>query len=89
MFYRLLYPFAEQQIFFNVFRYITFRTFGALMTALVFYFILASLQIRILKKWQVNQSIRKDGPQSHLIDKVGTPTMGGVLILIFSLLSRS
>ncbi len=86
MLYRLLYPLAEEQILFNVFKYITFRTFGALLTALVIYFILGKFQIRFLQKWQVTQTIREDGPKSHLVKK-GTPTMGGLLILFATFVS--
>jgi phospho-N-acetylmuramoyl-pentapeptide-transferase len=67
---------------FNVFRYITFRTAGAVVTALFFVFLfgpgmIAGLRIRQGK----GQPIREDGPQSHLLTKKGTPTMGGLMIL--------
>ena len=87
MFYHLLYPLSEQVILFNVFKYITFRTFGALVTALILYFLLGKFQILFLQRWQVTQTIRKDGPQSHLQTKAGTPTMGGVLTLFCVLVS--
>ena len=66
----------------NVFRYITFRTAGATMTAIVFVFlfgpaIIAALRVRQGK----GQPIREDGPQTHLLTKKGTPTMGGLMIL--------
>lgn len=80
MLYALLYPLADQNILFNVFKYITFRAFGALVTSLFLYFLLGRLQILILQRWQVTQMIRDDGPKSHL-EKAGTPTMGGLLIL--------
>lgn len=88
MFHQFLYPLAisQNEIFFNVFKYITFRTFGALLTSLVLYFLLGGAQIRFLRKWQLTQSIRKDGPQSHL-GKAGTPTMGGILIFFCTLVS--
>ncbi len=86
MLYYFLYPLAEHFIPFNVFKYITFRTFGALMTAMVLYFLLGNWQIRFLQRWQVKQSIRTDGPQSHL-GKKGTPTMGGLLILFCTIVS--
>ena len=67
---------------FNVFRYITFRTGGAILTALLISFILGPYLIKKLKSYQQHgQPIRKDGPKSHLINKKGTPTMGGLLIL--------
>jgi phospho-N-acetylmuramoyl-pentapeptide-transferase len=75
-------PFANQFILFNLFRYITFRSGAACLTALVVSFILGPPIIRWLKSLQRNgQPIRTDGPERHLIDKKGTPTMGGVLIL--------
>jgi phospho-N-acetylmuramoyl-pentapeptide-transferase len=66
----------------NVFRYITFRTAGATMTALVFVFLFGPAIIASLKLRQGRgQPIREDGPQSHLLTKAGTPTMGGLMIL--------
>ena len=82
MLYHLLYPLADQISAFNVFRYITFRTGGAVMTALLVSFWLGPGLIRWLKRKQrEGQPIRLDGPESHLLTKKGTPTMGGVLIL--------
>ena len=67
---------------FNLFRYITFRSGGAFFTALILSFIFGAPLIRRLRKMQKNgQPIREDGPTSHIIQKAGTPTMGGVLIL--------
>ena len=66
----------------NLFRYITFRAGGAFFTALIFGFIFGKPLINMLKNRQGNgQPIREDGPESHIRDKAGTPTMGGVLIL--------
>jgi phospho-N-acetylmuramoyl-pentapeptide-transferase len=82
MLYDLLYPFADQIGVFNLFRYLTFRTGGALMTALFLSFLFGPAIIRLLKRLQPGgQPIREDGPQSHIITKAGTPTMGGFLIL--------
>src|SRR5262249_53701967 len=68
--------------FLNVFRYITFRTGGAVVTALVFVFLFGGPMIDVLRMKQgKGQPIRTDGPQSHLISKKGTPTMGGLMIL--------
>lgn len=68
---------------FNLFRYITFRTMGAILTALVISFCLGKPIIAWLKsKQKQGQPIRDDGPASHLITKKGTPTMGGCLILL-------
>ncbi|MBV1867692.1 MAG: phospho-N-acetylmuramoyl-pentapeptide-transferase [Marinosulfonomonas sp.] len=67
---------------FNLFRYITFRAGGAFFTALIFGFIFGKPLINLLKRKQgKGQPIREDGPQSHILEKAGTPTMGGVLIL--------
>ena len=66
----------------NVFRYITFRTGGAMITALVFVFLFGPWIIGHLRlKQGKGQPIRSDGPQSHLVTKKGTPTMGGLMIL--------
>ncbi|HRY22756.1 MAG TPA: phospho-N-acetylmuramoyl-pentapeptide-transferase [Geminicoccaceae bacterium] len=79
----LLLPFADEISVLNVFRYITFRSGGAAMTALLISFILGPPVIRWLKqKQREGQPIREDGPESHLLTKKGTPTMGGMLILI-------
>lgn len=68
---------------FNLFRYITFRTMGAILTALVISFYLGKPIISWLKsKQKQGQPIRSDGPESHLVTKKGTPTMGGCLILL-------
>jgi phospho-N-acetylmuramoyl-pentapeptide-transferase len=83
MIYHFLYPLHEIISAFNVFRYITFRTIYASLTAFLICFLLGSWVIRKLTKMQVGQYIRDDGPESHL-DKAGTPTMGGTLI-IFSI----
>ncbi len=73
---------------FNLFRYITFRSGGAFFTALLLSFIFGAPLIRRLRKMQkTGQPIREDGPASHIIEKAGTPTMGGVLILGTLLLS--
>ena len=67
---------------FNVFRYITFRTAGAVITALFIIFLFGPQVIALLKVRQGGgQPIREDGPQGHLITKKGTPTMGGLMIV--------
>ena len=65
---------------FNVFSYITLRTVLAALTALVISFIIGPVMIRKLTAYKIGQSVRDDGPQTHLV-KTGTPTMGGALIL--------
>ena len=67
----------------NLFNYISFRTIGALLTALLISFIFGPSIISLLKKTQKKgQPIRIDGPKNHIIFKAGTPTMGGLLILL-------
>lgn len=79
----LLVPLADEYQFFNLFRYLSFRTGGALMTALIISFLFGNRMIRWLKSLQgEGQPIRDDGPESHIVAKKGTPTMGGLLILI-------
>jgi phospho-N-acetylmuramoyl-pentapeptide-transferase len=82
MFYNLLYPLADVFTPFNLFRYLTFRSIAAFLTALVLSFLIGGGLIRWLRSKQAQgQPIRDDGPASHLTKK-GTPTMGGLLILI-------
>lgn len=80
MLYHLLYPLASKLIVFNVFKYITFRAVMATLTALMISFLLGRPLIDYLQAFQIGQTIRNDGPKSHL-QKSGTPTMGGLLIL--------
>lgn len=80
MMYHLLYPLKSMIPYFNVFRYITFRTIYALITGLLICFIFGKPVIAILRNKQVGQPIRDDGPSDHFV-KEGTPTMGGVLII--------
>ena len=83
MLFNLLVPLADQFSALNVFRYLTFRTGGAVVTALMLSFLFGPVIIRMLRNRQsVGQPIRDDGPEGHLLTKKGTPTMGGVLILI-------
>jgi phospho-N-acetylmuramoyl-pentapeptide-transferase len=77
-----LSQFGDQIPVLNVFRYITFRTAGATMTAILFVFLFGQTIIDALRIRQgKGQPIREDGPQNHLITKKGTPTMGGLMIL--------
>ncbi|MBS0277274.1 MAG: phospho-N-acetylmuramoyl-pentapeptide-transferase [Proteobacteria bacterium] len=88
MFHYFLVPLADQFAVFNVFRYITFRVGGAVMTALLIAFLIGPSMIAWLRKRQgKGQPIREDGPQRHIIEKQGTPTMGGLMILISSVVS--
>lgn len=82
MLYNLLVPYADLFIGFNLFRYITFRTGGAILTALLIGIYAGPQVIAWLKsKQREGQPIRSDGPESHF-KKAGTPTMGGLIILI-------
>jgi phospho-N-acetylmuramoyl-pentapeptide-transferase len=88
MLYLLLYPLTDEFHALNVFRYITFRSGGAVVTALLISFICGPRMIAWLKSKQGDgQPIRDDGPASHLLRKKGTPTMGGFLILLALTLS--
>ncbi|MEO5336958.1 MAG: phospho-N-acetylmuramoyl-pentapeptide-transferase [Magnetospirillum sp. WYHS-4] len=83
MLYHILFPMADQFGFLNVFKYLTFRTGGAILTALVISFMVGPVLIEVLRQKQGRgQPIREDGPESHLLTKKGTPTMGGFLILL-------
>ena len=80
MLYHLLYPLHTLFSALNVFRYITFRTIYASLTAFFICYLLGPWVIERLTRLQVGQYIRDDGPKSHL-DKAGTPTMGGILLV--------
>jgi len=81
MLYHFLYPLHQDFPILNVFRYITFRSLYAAATALFLAFALGRPVIQRLRALKIGQQVRDDGPQSHL-PKAGTPTMGGVLIVI-------
>ena len=83
MLFNLLYPLSDEIGLFNLFRYLTFRTGGAVLTALLISFVFGQPLIDWLRSRQrAGQPIRDDGPQSHIVSKQGTPTMGGFLILL-------
>jgi len=83
MLYEFLVPLADEIPLFNVFRYITFRSGGALMTAILVAFVFGKPLIGFLRMRQSKgQPIRVDGPEGHIVAKAGTPTMGGFLILL-------
>ena len=87
MLYHLLYEqFSDAFSAFNVFRYLTFRTVGGALTALLICFVAGPWVIRLLERRQIGQTIREDTPDRHQT-KTGTPTMGGVLILMAVLIS--
>ncbi len=80
MLYHLLYPLRDLFFGFNVFRYITFRAAGAVLTAMIISLVFGPWLIAKIKMMQIGQHIREEGPAAHK-EKSGTPTMGGVLIL--------
>ena len=83
MLYNLLFPLSDYWSFLNLFKYITFRSIGATLTALMLSLLAGPWMIRALQKLQRNgQPIRSDGPERHILEKSGTPTMGGTLILL-------
>jgi len=86
MLYHLLPQYADVHIIFNVFVFITFRAAGALVTALLLAFVLGPHMIRWLRRVKVGQVVRDEGPETHL-EKAGTPTMGGVLIVASATIS--
>src|SRR6187401_1483719 len=84
MLYQLLPGLAPTIPVLNVTRYITFRTAAASLTALAISLLLGPWMVRRLREFQIGQVIRQEGPQSHRA-KAGTPTMGGLLILVAAL----
>ena len=81
MFYHIFFPLADRIGYMRLFGFITFRSAWAAITALVICFLFGSWLIRQLTRWQLREHIRPDGPATHLT-KAGTPTMGGLLILV-------
>ena len=81
MFYHLFTPLSDAFSAFNLFRYITFRSAYAVVTALVIAIWFGPAIVAALKRRQIRESIRREGPQSHL-SKEGTPTMGGIIIIL-------
>ena len=83
LYYLTLLTHTDQLAFFRLFKYLTFRSGGAVITSLFFAFFVNGGLIRWLKiKQGKGQPIRTDGPQRHIVEKQGTPTMGGLLILL-------
>ena len=81
MLYYLLAPMRDQFIGYNLFKYISFRAALSVFVAFMISLLLGPVIIRLLKKYQIGEEIREDGPQSHL-SKKGTPSMGGVIIIL-------
>lgn len=88
MLYHWLSEYSEQFQLFNLFNYISFRVGGAVMTSMLIAFVFGPKLINVLRSKQgKGQPIRKDGPEGHIIAKAGTPTMGGLLILVSMIIS--
>ncbi len=81
MLYHLFTHLIDYFSAFNLFRYITFRTAAATITAILISLLLGSFFIRLLQRYQIKENIRAEGPQSHQFKK-GTPTMGGIIIIV-------
>tara|TARA_B110000114_G_scaffold178741_1_gene212192 strand:- start:40 stop:1125 length:1086 start_codon:yes stop_codon:yes gene_type:complete len=82
MLYSLLSSFTENYSYLNVFKYITFRTGLSVITSFIIVFIIGEPLIKIFQKNQISGPIRQDGPIDHIIKKSGTPTMGGLIIIL-------
>ena len=82
MLYNLILEFVDQHTFLNVFKYLTFRTGLAMFTSMMIVLLIGTPFINFFSARQILNPIRDDGPTDHIIKKIGTPTMGGLLILI-------
>ena len=82
MLFNLLTSFIDQYSFLNVFKYLTFRTGLSLMTSLIVVFLIGGPLISFFSKMDITGPIRQDGPIDHIVKKSGTPTMGGIIIII-------
>ena len=82
MLYSLFSYLTETYSLFNVFKYLTVRTGLSMFTSMVIVFLIGPLIIKFFSSKKIHNPIRSDGPTDHIIKKIGTPTMGGVMILI-------
>ena len=82
MLYNILTSYSDTYSFLNFFNFLTVRTGLAVITAMIIVFLIGDRFINFFSSKQITNPIRSDGPEDHLIKKIGTPTMGGVLILI-------
>ena len=82
MLYSLISELVDQYSFLNVFRYLTFRTGLAMFTSMIVVLVVGTPFINFFSARQILDPIREDGPTEHIVKKIGTPTMGGVLILL-------
>ena len=82
MLYNFLISLVDQFSALNVFRYLTFRTGLSVMSSMIIVFLVGGPFIKFIQNHKITGPIREDGPIDHIVKKVGTPTMGGILILI-------
>ena len=82
MLYQFLLNFVDTFSFLNVFKYLTFRTGLSFFTSLVIVLIIGGPFIKFFSKQKILNPIRDDGPEDHIVKKIGTPTMGGLIILL-------
>ena len=87
MLYQFLLNFVDTFSFLNVFKYLTFRTGLSVFTSLVIVLIIGGPFIKFFSNQKILNPIRDDGPEDHIVKKIGTPTMGGVIILLGLLIS--
>ena len=87
MLYQFLLNFVDTYSFLNVFKYLTFRTGLSVFTSLVIVLIIGGPFIKFFSNQKILNPIRDDGPEDHIVKKIGTPTMGGVIILLGLLVS--
>ena len=82
MLYNFLITLVDQFSGLNVFRYLTFRTGLSVMSSMIIVFLIGGPFIRLFSNKKIFNPIREDGPSDHIVKKIGTPTMGGVLIIL-------
>ena len=87
MLYQFLLNFVDTFSFLNVFKYLTFRTGLSVFTSFVIVLIIGGPFIKFFSNQKIFNPIRDDGPEDHVVKKIGTPTMGGVIILLGLLIS--
>ena len=87
MLYQFLLNFVDTFGFLNVFKYLTFRTGLSVFTSLIIVLIIGGPFIKFFSNQKILNPIRDDGPEDHIVKKIGTPTMGGVIILLGLLIS--
>ena len=86
MLFEFLTSLVDQYSFLNVFKYLTFRTGLSLMTSLIIVFLIGGPLIKFFSKMDITGPIRHDGPIDHIVKKSGTPTMGGIIIILSTLI---